>query len=112
MKKEENRANTMGYLIKTAREEVGLSQADFADKLGFQSATAVSLIEKGDRGVSSAMLQQMAVILHKDIKYFLGLTEGALDVKVALRADKDISDDDKKAILHFIELAKRKKDAK
>lgn len=112
MKKEENRANTMGSLIKTAREEASLSQADFAEKLGFQSATAVSLIEKGDRGVSSAMLQQMAHILHKDIRYFLGLREDALDVKVALRADKDISPEDKDAILHFIELAKRKKDAK
>lgn len=113
MKKEENRANTMGARIRAAREEAGMSQSELAEVLGFQSATAVSLIESGERGVSAALLPRVAEVLHRDIGYFLGQEEKPADIKVALRADKDLSKEDKAAILRFVELAKKKKkDAK
>ena len=103
--------DTIGSRIRAAREESGLSQLDLATALGFQSATAVSLIESNERGVSVEMLQRLAGTLHRDVKYFLGQEEGVVDVQVALRADKDISDADKKALSHFIELAKKRKNA-
>ena len=112
MKKEENRANTMGGRIKAAREELGLSQSQLAEALGFQSATAVSLIENGERGITSVLLQRLGESLHRSTSYFLGEPEKIVDVKVALRADKDLSDGDKDAILRFIQLAKKKPDAK
>lgn len=112
MKKEETSANTMGGRIKAAREELGMSQSELATALGFESATAISLIEKGERGVTSVLLQRLGNVLHRSVNYFLGEPEKVVDVKVALRADKNLSDDDKNAILRFIELAKKKPDAK
>jgi transcriptional regulator with XRE-family HTH domain len=112
MKKEQNSSNSMGYLIKAAREEMNLSQSELAEKLGFQSATAISLMESDERNVNSIVLQQIAQILHRDIKYFLGEDEKNLDVRVALRADKDISKEDKEALLRFVDLAKQKKNAR
>jgi transcriptional regulator with XRE-family HTH domain len=102
----------MGGRIKAAREELKLSQSQLAEALGFQSATAVSLIENGERGITSVLLQRLGKTLHRSTSYFLGEPERIVDVKVALRADKDLSDGDKDAILRFIQLAKEKPDAK
>jgi transcriptional regulator with XRE-family HTH domain len=104
---------TIGARIKSAREARGLSQADLAKELGFQSATAISLIENDERGVSTEVLNALGGILHRDTLYFLtGKEHGSVDVKVALRADKDLSKEDKDAILRFIDLAKKKRNAK
>lgn len=109
MKNEENKPNTIGARIKAARDERGLSQADLAKELGFQTATAISLIEDNKRKVTAGILQKLSEVLHRDIKYFLGQDEGAaIDVQVALRADPDLTTEDKDAILRFIDLAKEK----
>lgn len=41
-----------GAIIKKAREECGLSQLELAKEIGKKSATYISLIESGKRGVS------------------------------------------------------------
>jgi transcriptional regulator with XRE-family HTH domain len=110
MENNKKEASQIGPRIKAAREEMGLSQLDLAKLLNFQTATAVSLIEKGERGVPAEMLQTLSEALHRDIKYFLGQDERAdVNVQVALRADPDLTTEDKDAILRFIELAKEKK---
>ena len=109
MKNELNNQKSIGARIKIAREERGMSQLDLAKALDFQSATAVSLIEAGERGVPASILTKLIEVLHRDIKYFLGQeAEEKVDVQFALRADKDLSKEDKDAILRFIELAKNK----
>ncbi len=108
MKNEQNKGG-IGDRIKAAREARGLSQLKLAKIVGFQSATAISLIESGERRVPSGILPKLAEVLHRDTKYFLGQDEDApVDVRIALRTDKDLSDEDKYAILHFIEMAKKK----
>ncbi|MCX6296177.1 MAG: helix-turn-helix transcriptional regulator [Bacteroidetes bacterium] len=109
MKKDESKVNNIGARIKDARESLSISQAQLATILGFQSATAISLIESGERGITAPLLQRISEVLKRDIKYFLGQEENFVDVRVALRADKDLSDEDKDAIDRFIELAKQKK---
>lgn len=99
----------IGDRIKSAREARSLSQLDLAQAVGFQSATAISLIESNQRGVPAETLEKIAGFLHCDIKELLGQENDApVDVKVALRADKDLLPEDKDAILHFIELAKKR----
>ena len=102
----------IGKLLREARESIELSQAELAKALGYESATAVSLIEAGERKFKIEDLQKAAEILHRDIGFFLGEEGPKLDVKVALRADKDLTDEDKKAVLHFIELAKKRHEKK
>lgn len=99
----------IGKQIRIAREEAGLSQLDLAKTLGFESATAISLIEKGSRGVTVENLEKIAQKLHRDIKFFIGQDVDKIDVNIALRADPNITKEDKDMILRLIELARKRK---
>lgn len=110
MKNQESKAKTIGSHIKVAREEAGYSQMDLAKKLGFESATAISLIENGERNITVENLEKIADFLHRDIRFFLGKDEEkVIGVEYALRADKNLPKEAKDAILHFVELAKKRK---
>lgn len=98
----------IGQKIKEAREAAGKSQKDLAEILGFESATAISLIESGERKVKVEDLEKITEFLHKDIKFFLGIEEKS-DVRFALRADKDLTKKDQDEILRFIDFVKKKK---
>ncbi|MFA6463621.1 MAG: helix-turn-helix transcriptional regulator [Candidatus Paceibacterota bacterium] len=102
----------IGSRIKIAREESKLSQADLAKVLDYESSTAVSLIESGQRKLRVEDLQKVADFLHRDMKYFVGQEDQPMDVKVALRADKDLNNADQKNILNFIDFVKQKKNGK
>jgi len=113
MKNEENKGDSIGSRIRTAREEMSYSQLDLAKKLGFESATAISLIESGERNIAVSNLEKIAEVLHRDIKFFLGKDEEKdVDVEYALRADKNLSKKAKDAILHFIELERKSRNGK
>lgn len=99
----------IGSKIKEARKEIEISQKELAKALGFESSTSISLIEAGERKVTVEDLEKIADFFHRDIKYFLGQEEQITDILVALRADKDLTEGDKKALLRFIELAKGRK---
>ena len=99
----------IGARIREAREATGKSQKDIADALNFESATAISLIEAGERKVKVEDLEKIASLLNRDIKFFIGQEGEQVDIRTALRADKDLNDKDKEAIIRFVELAKQKK---
>jgi transcriptional regulator with XRE-family HTH domain len=99
----------IGDRLREAREKAGLSQVQLAKELGYESATAVSLIEAGDRKLKAKDIQKAAEALHQPIGYFLGQAGVIPDIKVALRADKELTEEDKTAVLHFIELAKKRR---
>ena len=111
MKNEDTNA-LIGLRVKEAREAGNLSQADLAKALDYESATAISLIEAGERKLRVEDLQKVADFLHRDIKYFLGQEDKPADVKIALRADKDLNKEDEKTILNFIDFVKQKKNGK
>ena len=106
--KSEDLNKEIGKKLREARESSGLSQTQLAKELGYESGTAISLFEAGERKFKTEDLRKVAEVLHREVGYFLGEAGPKLDLKVALRADKDLSDDDKKAVLHFIELAKKR----
>jgi transcriptional regulator with XRE-family HTH domain len=59
----------MGELIRKARLESSMSQADLAEKAHFRQA-AISQIETGKREVSSVELLYLSHALNKPITYF------------------------------------------
>ena len=109
MKKDENKNSQIGAKIREARESQEVSQLDLAQALGYESATAISLIESGDRKLKVEDLEKISNFLRRDIKFFLGQDERVIDVKFALRADKDLTKKDVDSILDFIEFAKKKR---
>lgn len=108
MKTSEDKNKFIGQKIKEARESAENSQKELADALGFESATAISLIESGERKAKIEDLEKMAEFLHRDIKYFFGIEEKA-DIRFTLRADKDLSKKDQDEIIRFIDFVKRQK---
>lgn len=61
--------------IKKARMKTGLSQLEMAQMLGYKSATALSLIESGDRKLTAETLWKIAYITGEPIRdfYYKGL---------------------------------------
>lgn len=112
MKTDEQRYKLIGARIKEARESGRMSQKELAGKIGFSSATAISLIESGDRKTSVEVLEKLAKVLHKDMNYFLGKEVVERDFGMALRADKKLSSSDKEKILEYIEFIKSRESGK
>ena len=108
MMNEENKYQFIGKKIREARESTGLSQKDLAEKLGYETSTAVSYMEAGERKVSVVDLEKIADLLGRDLQFFLGQESKAPDVRVALRAE-GIEDKDHAAIMRIVEIAKDRK---
>lgn len=108
MVKEQNKYEDIGKKIKEARESRGLSQRELAESLGYESATAISYIESGERKVSVVDLESISKTLHQDIRFFIGQKMETLDIRVALIAEPELDKKDKDTILHIIDMAKRR----
>ena len=106
-----NLQNSLGTRIKEARIKAGMSQKDLAERVGFESPTAISLIESDQRGVSVDILRKIGEVLHLDIDYLLSgkKNDEAVNIKYALRADKELGETDEKQILNFIDFIKNQK---
>ncbi len=59
----------MGELIRRAREEIGISQAELAEKI-YRRQAAISDIENGRMEVNATTLILLSVILQKPMTYF------------------------------------------
>ena len=110
MKNKDETYKYIGGKIKEAREAEGMSQKQLAEKTGFESATAISLIESGERKVSIEILEKVAKVLQHDINFFMGDHKlPSTNIRYALRADKKLSGDDQKEIMQFIDFVKNRK---
>lgn len=79
----------MGKLIREARKELGLSQADLAEKMNRRPAT-ISDIENGKSDISVLTLASFAIHLQKPVSYFYPpsiVSDFILDVKTDFERD-------------------------
>lgn len=104
----------IGGRIQKAREAAGLTQEQLARSVGYQSATAISFIEAGERKLRAEELEKIAVELHSDVNYLLtGKTDKKITVKMALRAEhNNLSNDSIKKIESFIDFVKKEQDGR
>ncbi len=104
MKNEKEKYQLIGARIKEARQKRGVSQKDLAEKVGFDSATSISLIESGERKISIVDLEKTAEILNEELSYFLDTDP---KVRVSFRAD-GLDEKDTEVIQHIIDMAKKR----
>lgn len=108
MKTSKDRYTVIGRKIKEARESMRWSQKQLAEAIGFETSTAISLIEAGERKVAIEDLEKIAEVLNKNTEYFLGV-DGKTSLRFALRADKNLTPGDKEKVLDFIDFIKSRK---
>lgn len=106
---DQNRYVQIGARIREARELEGLTQLELAEKLRYKSPTAISLIEAGERRIQISDLEMVARVLHRDVSYFINENVGTNSqpsVQIALRADRQLDQEDVNRIESFIDALK------
>lgn len=61
--------------IRKRREELGMSQQELADKLGYKSRSAINKIEQGLRDINQSKVVAFANALHTTPAYLMGWSE-------------------------------------
>ncbi|OYX39800.1 hypothetical protein B7Z00_00035 [Candidatus Saccharibacteria bacterium 32-50-10] len=104
----------VGKRIQDARDKAGLTQEQLAVAVGYKSATAISLIETGERKLRVGELEKIANKLQSDMQYLLtGTTDKKVTVRMALRSEhKDLSADSINKIESFISFVKSEQDGR
>lgn len=61
--------------IRNRREELGMSQQELADKLGYKSRSAINKIEQGLRDINQSKVAAFANALHTTPAYLMGWSD-------------------------------------
>ncbi len=67
---------TIGERIKERRIELGLSQQELAEKLGYKTRAAICSVEKGKEDLTSARVKKYASALGVSVDYLIDGAEG------------------------------------
>ena len=59
--------------IRHRREELGLSQEELADRMGYRSKSSITKLEKGINDLPQSKLEELAAALHTTSAWLLGL---------------------------------------
>ena len=59
--------------IRHRREELGLSQEELADRMGYRSKSSITKLEKGVNDLPQSKLEELAIALHTTSAWLLGL---------------------------------------
>lgn len=66
----------IGDRIRSRREELGLTQQELADRLGYKSKSAINKIEMGINDVTQKKVPLYAEALETSIEYLMGMEGG------------------------------------
>jgi len=97
--------NKMATRLKDAREYLGLSQQEVADKTTL-SRSAISLIESGQRGLEVGELKALASLFQRPVGYFTGEEKAPAlpsDIEMLSRKVEKLSSDDRETLLKYTE---------
>lgn len=92
--------------LRAAREYLGLSQEFVSQHTGI-SRTSISAIENGKRRVEALELNALAALYKRPMTYFLsGALEEPRTVHAIAREAMDLTERDRKEVLHFAQFLK------
>ena len=82
---------TTGQIIKARREELGMSQDELAEKVGYKSRSAINKIETlSGREPKTSMLKKFACALNCSVSYLMGWEESDPEMLASIMADPEI----------------------
>lgn len=91
----------IGQIIKKRREELGMSQEELAQKVGYKSRSSINKIEVDGRGLPQSKIAAIAKALNTTPAYLMGWEESIPDYTFTLA-------DGSKIIIEYMEPAKQK----
>ena len=97
---------TIGDRIRTRREELGMSQEELSQKLGYKSRSSVNKIENDGRNLPQKKIAAIAKVLETTPSYIIGWRE---DTDEIIKKYKTLDDSDKEIIDDLIEKFHKKK---
>lgn len=65
----------IGDRIKERRLDLGMTQEELADKVGFKARASVSRLEGGDRNIPLSKLKKLAEVLETTVGYLMGMED-------------------------------------
>lgn len=102
-----------GKIIRKLRKEKKMTQKELSEMCGFESSSAIAMVERGERKPSIETLEKLSTIFEVSIDYLLGKTEevypGEIDdledeYKVLYRKYEKMTKDDRTRLLKMIDL--------
>ncbi len=79
---------TLGEKVKARREQIGMTQEELAQKMGYKSKSSITKIEKGERDLPQSKIKQIADCLGTSPSYLMGWQrdEPKIDLDVLQKA--------------------------
>ena len=112
MPERENDRNKLASRLREMREYLALSQEEVAQMLKIPRS-AISLLEKGERGVDALELKKFAEIYQCPLDYFTGApglaSETSREIAVLAKAAAKLTPKDREELLRFAQFLTAKK---
>lgn len=72
----------LGKKVKSRRKEIGMTQSDLADAMGYGSRSTITRLERGDYDMKRSKLVKLAKVLNTTVEYFLDEVPNRIPVPV------------------------------
>ena len=98
-------SDNIGIKIKERREELGLSQQELAERLGYTTRSTVCKVENGDNDISRTKILAYATALEVSPVWLLGLSDNKhiyTDLDQVSFLFSSLTDDNKVEVIKFI----------
>lgn len=90
----------IGYRIKTRRQQLGLTQDELAQKLGYGSRSSINKIELGKANLTQTKIKALADALDTTPAYIMGWEDEELVLEERQKIDKILDDNKDNVTLH------------
>lgn len=94
----------IGTNIRQKRKELGMTQEELAEKMGYKSKSSINKIELGENDIPQSKVVKFAEVLHTSIGMLMGWEQDKIDSIAEIQKDaNEYSDEVEKNILSFNE---------
>ena len=90
---------TFGERVKARRIELGWTQEELAEKMGYKSKSSINKIELGINDVTQSKITKFAEVMHTSVEYLMGWDEA---VPTNGQKSEYYLDDETREMLRFL----------
>lgn len=84
--------NVLGERIRQRREELGMTQTELAERMGYKSRSSINKIENGTNDIVQSKVEKFAKVLDTSIGFLMGWDKMPVVHVAEVKAEKNESD--------------------